>query len=210
MKFFLCSHTINEKLKPDFEKFAGLKCSEAKLAFIPTAANTPEIPDKSWSDKDLIHLEINLGFNVERIDIDELKGKELKEKLEKVDVIFVNGGFSGYLLRSMRASGFDKMLPELLNAGKIYVGSSAGTNAVSKSNDIAEWFIDEPEKDASKEKGLGYLEFEIYPHYRDELLPAIKQHKKKDQKIILLRDGQAVGVEDSEITFFGEEVKVLV
>jgi dipeptidase E len=210
MKFFLCSHTIDEKLKSEFEKFSGLKCSESKLAFIPTAANAQGIIDKSWADQDLIHLEATLGFTAERIDIDEIKGKELKEKLEKVDVIFVNGGFSGYLLRSMRASGFDKMLPELLNSGKIYVGSSAGTNAVSNENNIGEWFVDEPEKDASKEKGLGYLEYEIYPHFRDELLPAIRQHKKKNQKFILLRDGEAVGLEDGEITLFGKDIKLLI
>ena len=55
---------------------------------------------------------------------------------------------------------------------------------------LAEWFIGEEEPGASLVPGLGLIDFEIYPHFEDKLLPQIKKLWKKDQgKLYMIKNG---------------------
>lgn len=207
MKLFLCSETIDEDLKPKFEEFIGKSCQGLRTAFIPTAANVYE--DKTWVDERIEHLKNDLNLELDVIDISEVKGDELMQRLKSAELIWMNGGWAGYLVQQIRKSGLDKHLKELLESGIIYVGSSAGSVVMAQNLESAEWFLGDPEPGASQIPGLGYLDFQIYPHYRDELLDQIKQHKPDGETYYLLKDGQAIGYEDGEINLFGEGIVVL-
>lgn len=208
MKFFLTSDTITDELEPKFEEFADLNCKDSTLAFIPNAGFGVG-KDMNWIAEEFEYLRDQRKFKAEAIDIEKIKGDELFNTLKEFDVIYVNGGFSGYLLRKMREAKFDIFFPELLKAGAIYVGSSGGSVVVSNTNISAEWYLDEPEPGAAKEKGLGYYEYEIYPHFHEDQLSEIKKHMTTGEKYILLKDGQAVGLHNGEMTLFGEDIKIL-
>lgn len=66
---------------------------------------------------------------------------------------------------------------------------------------MKEWGI---ERGASKFEGFGLVDFDIYPHYSEELYNWIKQHYKGN-KMYLLKNGEAIAVEDGKITIHGEK-----
>ncbi len=43
------------------------------------------------------------------------------------DAVYVTGGSTGYLLKRVKETGFDKILKKMVYAGKVYVGVSAGS-----------------------------------------------------------------------------------
>ena len=139
MKLFLTSSTITPNLIEPFEKFIGRSSSGLKVAFIPDAG-LKTIGDKSWIDEELTELVTNLKWQVDKITLAN-ENEESLEKLLGYDVVYVNGGYSGYLAKVMRESGFDKILPKLLNKGVIYVGSSAGSMVLSKVQDSASFLF---------------------------------------------------------------------
>ncbi len=114
------------------------------------------------------------------------------------------GGMSGYLLYWIRRVELDKALPEILDSGTAYVGSSAGSMICAATQNVGEWFIGEPEPGAQLIPGLNLIDFEIYPHYEDELLPQIEKLWTKG-RLCLLKNGEAVTVEDDKVTILGEE-----
>ncbi len=83
------------------------KPANLKLAFISTASNPYK--DKSWLYKDRDKL-IEMGFIVKDIDIAYKTHEYLQKELATVDVVFVSGGNTFYLLEKVRDSGFDKII----------------------------------------------------------------------------------------------------
>src|SRR3989338_791475 len=67
------------------------------------------------------------GLKSEELDLDGKSENELREILSKKELVYVEGGNSYYLLKSIRESGFDKVVKELLPRGLIYMGGSAGS-----------------------------------------------------------------------------------
>jgi len=59
------------------------------------------------------------GFQVEDIDLENKKESELKEILKDKDIIYVQGGNTFYLLKYIKESGFDKLVKQLIQKGKI-------------------------------------------------------------------------------------------
>jgi dipeptidase E len=122
----------------------------------------------------------------------------------------VNGGYSGYLAQVMKKSGFTKILPDLLNKGIVYVGSSAGSMVLSAVQDAASFYIGEPEPEALEIGGLGLIDFEFYPlhdsRWTAELVEQVKTKRNKDLKYYLVRDGQAISVEDGQVKTYGDVV----
>jgi peptidase E len=79
----------------------------------------------------------------------------------------------------------------------------------SKNFEIADWFIGESEPGASETPGLGYVDFQIYPHYKDKLLEQIKKHKDPSQQYFLLRNGEAISVNKGVVKLHGEDILML-
>lgn len=50
--------------------------------------------------------------------------------------------------------------------------------------------------------GLGFIDFEIYPHFTETLLKPI-EHLWKEGKLYLLKDGEALSVHNGTITVLG-------
>jgi len=207
MKLFLCSHTIIPNLVSDFEEFSGKKFDICSVAFVWTGAK-PET-EWTWKEEDYEPLKQILGSKLELIDIEELHGNALKEKLLQFDILWMNGGQSIYLMKHIHKSGLKDFLPELFNKGILYLGSSAGSMICAKTLESADWFIGESEPGASKVKGLGYIDFQIYPHYEEKDLPEIRKRKPKGETYYFLKNGQAISIEDGKVRFYGGEPVIL-
>ena len=126
MKLLLTSQGLPSKLKETFVSLLHKPTSEIKLSFITTAAYG-DYKNPKWLNVYRKQLN-NYGIQqIEDLDLKDKNQKELETILKDKDIIFVNGGNSFYLLYWVRKSGFDKLLPQFLNQGTLYIGVSAGS-----------------------------------------------------------------------------------
>jgi dipeptidase E len=210
MKLFLTSSTVTPNLVHSFEELIGKRSPGLKAAFIPDAAYKIK-PNLSMIEEEKNELISDLKWEIDEI----LLGNENVESLQRLshyDVIYVNGGYSGYLAQVMRKSGFDKLLPELLENNICYVGSSAGSMVLSEIQDAASFYFGEEEPEALQIGGLGLVNFEFYPMHESEwtedLVDKIKARRNKKLEYYLVRDGQAVSVENGLIRTYGDVIKL--
>lgn len=171
-----------------------------KLIFINTAAED-KTRDKKWLERDRNGL-IKAGFAVKDYTITGKTQKNIAKDLQAVDVIHVNGGNTFYLLLQARKSGFDQWVKQAVSKGKIYTGSSAGSQIVSPNIEILKRLETKSyEKELKVFTGIGLVDFVILPHWGSKdfqilyLSQRLKLAYKPKNKIILLNDWQYVQVE---------------
>ena len=177
---------------------------KVRVAHIITASKAEK--DTAYVDKDK-ELMQEAGFNVEDIDIEGKNKKQLMKILQVVDVIYVQGGNTFYLLLQMRKSGFNKIIKKLLKRGIIYIGVSAGSVVAGKTIETASWGSNPDEKVVKlmSLKGLKLIKSNIFVHYKLEDEEMIKQKPKRvKKKLRILTDEQALFVFDKKIILVGE------
>jgi len=179
----------NSKIGERFLKLIDKPISETKVLFIPTAARTKEelfYVDKSKEELiDIGVLEKNIiNFNLDR--------NLNNEELNSIDVIYVCGGNTFYLLHKLKESNFDIFVKDLINKGVVYVGASAGSIILGP--DIK--FTASPDKNdinLQDTKGLNLVDVAISPHYCKEEEKMVEAWKEKaDCEILPLTDNQAL------------------
>jgi dipeptidase E len=177
-------------------KFLPKPPQELKIAFIPTAADPYE--DK-WFIKEDRDEFVRKGFQIKDVDINGKNEQKLFKELGDVDIIFVGGGNTFYLLQKTRESGFDRVVKKLITKGIIYVGASAGANLACPTIEPIKPF-DDPGK-ASELKtfeGLNLVDFIVLPHFDNKnkkiCEKIIKEYGRKGRKVIPITDKQAIMV----------------
>lgn len=175
------------------------KPSELRLAFIPTAADPYKI--KPWFYGDKMKLKL-MGFQMIDVDIKNKTSDKLKTELKDIDVIFVSGGNTYYLLEKAQESGFINVIKDLINKGVIYIGSSAGSALACTTIEHIEDFDDRSITHLNSFDGLACTKKLILPHYGEEKYKlkfqnVIEKWRKKGHEILTLRNDQALVVEDN-------------
>lgn len=147
-----------------------------KVAFIPTAADVYDT--KPWMEADRQKL-VDLSYQVEDYDIKGKTESLIYSDLKDKDAIFVSGGNTFYLLYHTRQSGFDKALQKLIQEGKIYIGSSAGSILLAPTIEPVK-LLDDPKQapKLSSYNGLNFVNFVVLPHFGKE------KYKDRCQSII--------------------------
>lgn len=204
MNLYLTSTFANVAIS--FVDIFKLNPSENKVAFIANASDI--YSEHPWTDLDHSKL-VELGFVVEDIDLRIVQGNELRQRLSNIDIIFVAGGNVTYLLNIARTSGFIEIVSELVQHGKIYVDSSAGSALTGPS--IEPFYNDEQLK--LKETGhdivltdftaLGFVDFVILPHYDvlkfKQKFDLLREQFKDQFTFLTKEDDEAVAVRELEI-----------
>jgi dipeptidase E len=198
----LAAEAKNPRSLVKLKKYIGGSFEGKKIAYIPTAANGEFYG--SWKGGESIQEVLSLGAEVKVVELESCVYQDIYPQIRGCDILWMAGGQSGYLLYWIRRSMLDKKLNEILDEGTIYVGSSAGSMVCSRTQYASEWFIGEPEPCASLYPGLGLIDFEIYPHYEDELLPQIKKLWTKGE-LYLLKNGEVIIVEDDKVEVLGKK-----
>ncbi|MBI4895190.1 MAG: Type 1 glutamine amidotransferase-like domain-containing protein [Candidatus Aenigmarchaeota archaeon] len=209
MRLFLTSSGLRKEYEKDFLKLLNKPAKETKVAFIPTAAD-PE-KDKSFVQKSINELRKVGITQIEEVDLKIENEKSLKEKLSKVDVIYVNGGNTFYLLNWVRKSGFDKLLPKLLKKGKIYFGTSAGSYIACPTIEMANWKCQDSNRIEMQDfSALNLVPFLITAHYTEDYRKILKKEAKKTKyTVIALNDLQAIVFIDAKYEIVGKDPKLL-
>ena len=199
-------------MKDEILKLLQKPAYDVTVAFITTASKPQENQD--YLNIDLQIMREELRFNVEEVDIDGKKEKEVMKLLELKDIIFVEGGNTFYLLKAMRACNFEKVIRKLLKLGKVYIGVSAGTIVAGKTIKTAGWFGDENLVKLRDLKGLNLVPFDIFPHYQPEYAEIIKQKmkspRKRRKKLRIITDDHGILVQGKEIDLIGDGEAVIV
>lgn len=202
MKLFLASEAKHPKTIAKLKEYIGGFAGKT-LAYIPTAANGEEGWER-WREGETWQLVKTLKAKVDLVQLEELEVSEILRRLEGKDIIWMAGGYCGYLMYWLRRRELDKKLRRFIEKGSLYVGSSAGAMITAKTLEVAEWYMGEGEVGASIFPGLGWVDFDFYPHFEDEMLPQIKRHYT-GKKIYLMKNGEEILVEDDKVKVVGKE-----
>jgi dipeptidase E len=151
MKLLLTSGGLcTDELVSAMVELAGRPAGELSLVYIPTAANV-EDEDKTWLIDHLIQLK---SVGLSRLDIVDISGLERDQwfpRLQRADVLYVEGGNTEFLWDIVRSARLDEDLIEWVKT-KVYVGVSAGSVLVG------------PIIGPSGTKGLSLVDFLVIPH----------------------------------------------
>ncbi len=192
----------NPKIGKEFLNVVGKPSSEIKVLFIPTASRTEE--ELSYVEESRKEL-LDLGIKKENIFDYNLDREISEEELEKIDVLYVCGGNTFYLLYKIREKEFDKKIIDLVNNEIVYVGASAGSILLGPNIEIAEIGQDGDKNDMGLKdfSGLNLTDKIISPHYTIKEEEIIKNFEKENgKKITRLKDNQA-------ILILGNETKII-
>ncbi len=210
MKLLLTSNGItNTYIEREFLHLLKKPARENKVIFVTTAAFGQE-NNPIWLESYRAKLREYGIIQIEDLDIKGKTEKELRKILSSSDIIFVNGGNTFYLLRYIHESGFDKVIPDLLNKGKIYIGVSAGSIIACPTIETALWEpADKNDVGLKGFAGLKLINFLISPHFKEEKRESIEKEVSNTRyPTISLTDKQAVLCVDGKYKIVGEGEKI--
>ena len=168
-----------------FPKFAGEEIKGKRITFIPTASLVEEV--RFYVDDDRKAFE-ELGIIVEELEITTASPDKISEILNRNDYIFISGGNTFYLLQELRRKGADTLITEQIRAGKLYIGTSAGSIILCPDIEfVKEMDYNHTAPELQSFTGLNIVDFYILPHYLDFPFEEITQNivKKYGKKLDL-------------------------
>ena len=178
----------NENFKDRFHRIISKEeLKSKKVLYITTASDGEEDDDKTWMDEEYKTI-LDLGIN--ESNITEYKiGNEIN--ICDFDIIYMMGGNTFYLLDVIRKTGFDKIIVDFINKGKIYIGSSAGSEILGNSIDVALGY-DDNNVNMVDFTGLKIVDALIVPHSnrKEEFISELKNKTKEN--VITLYDGDGI------------------
>ncbi|MGD7003144.1 Type 1 glutamine amidotransferase-like domain-containing protein [Corynebacterium halotolerans] len=174
------------------------------LAYVPDAT-------RSFADQTFVHVERDMlrdhGFDLVELPLTDTPVDEVARVLDHVDGVYVAGGETFDLLWVLRSTGTFEVVRAAVLAGLPYIGCSAGSVIAGPSIEPAS-LLDSPAiaPALSDCRGLGLIDHVIIPHaggnipqYPISVFAETVGKYGADWPLVLLRDGQALLVEDSAI-----------
>ena len=224
MKLLLTSNGLsNPSIAKALEDLVGKPRKEIKIAFIPNAGfpvDDFKHESRDWLVNDMYRIKEFCGF-IDIVSLSDLTKKQVCERLEYADVIFVGGGNAFYLSYCMeKVSLFDE-LPRLLET-RVYAGISAGSMIATETLRTASGAIKNPSKFYDEEydemgpvgrsagRSAKLVNFVVRPHFNSKSFPNIKggylEAIAKDVKVPLyaIDDNSAVKVDGDKVEVVSE------
>lgn len=196
-KLFLAS-SFNDvaTLLEDFEKDLKGKT----VTFIPTASVVEKVV--FYVDAGRKALE-QLGVIIDELDIATASLDEIRTKLTTNDFIYVTGGNTFYLLQELKRTGTDKIIIEEVEAGKLYIGESAGAIITAANIEYVKG-MDSIKKapDLENFDALGLVDFYTVPHFTNfpfkKIAQKIMDHYSSTLNLIPISNKDAILVNNHE------------
>lgn len=179
----------NPKIGEKFLELVNKPTSEIKVLFIPTASRTEE--ELFYIDESKKEL-INIGIPEENIISFNLDRRLSDQELEDINVVYVCGGNTFYLLHKVRESRFDDIIKKLINEGVVYVGASAGSMILGPDIGLTA-ILDQNDIKLQNTIGLNMVDVAVSPHYcKEEEIMVKEWQEKAEYEILPLKDNQAL------------------
>ena len=193
---------------------AGMNVKEEILKILPkppkelklTHITTASIDEKN---KDYFHKETQimkeLGFQVTEADISGMTEGKVRKLLKDTNIIYIQGGNTYYLLKSIKESGFDKVVKELLEKGVIYIGVSAGSYVAGPTIEQADWIHEHNRFGLTDLTAMNLVPFLLMVHYVPEYKSILKEKIQKSKyEFKILTDDQAILVKGDNYKLVGK------
>lgn len=208
LNLILSSENIVGSLKPILEGMLDREVDDLKVALVPNAGVGTDKMQMSYQ-----YLEQFTTINnmyLKQLDVERWPKELILEGLEKCDIISFSGGMVSRLLKSIDRLDIRKEVIELLHTGKPFIGFSAGAMCMSETTYFAQNFIGEPDPEVSEVKPVGLVDFEVYPHFEDVMLPSLQNMlpKNKNVEAYALKATEAMIVTKGELLQAGSPVKI--
>jgi dipeptidase E len=206
-KLVLHSDQIQDHKEVDLAFIELLDKKGPRLAYIPAQS---DLQKKYFNQKvewykqfgitDLLYFDVDKEYNERKID-----------ELLACDAIFLSGGNTYYFLNSLKKRNFLSVLRDYVKKGGVLIGVSAGSIIMSKTIDITT-LHDENTIGLKNYTALSLVDFEFFPHLDHNMkqyLEDLKKYSIKSKSVIYAcKDGDGIIVNDHEIKFFGEVLKI--
>lgn len=133
------------------------------VTFIPTASIVEEVTFYVASGKKALE---KMGLIVDELEISTASADEIQRKIKQNDFIYVTGGNTFFLLQELKRTGADQLIIDEVNAGKLYIGESAGSIVTSPNIEYAKGMDSEKEApDLDNLDAMELVDFYTIPHY---------------------------------------------
>lgn len=207
MKLILASD-LSFLLKYGYD-LTGISKSEMKIGHITTAYKVSRSNIEFF--KKVSEIIKENGYDMEDFDIEGKTKEKIKDFFKDKNIIHIEGGNTFYLLKAIRETGFADILKELLNEGKVYIGTSAGSYIMCPTIEVSDWNPDGKDRFGVTDfTALNYVPFFLKVHYKDEQEETVRKGiETLKYPIRILKDGQGLLVEDGKYTFVGDGEEVI-
>lgn len=173
------------------------------VAYVSDAARA--FGDAPWTDTEREGLRAH-GLELVELPLAQTPPEEVDRILGEVDAVYVAGGDTFDLLHVLRSTGTDEILTRHVRAGLTYIGCSAGSVVAGPDIEPCS-LLDDPSTtpDLSDYTGLGFTELVVVPHAQGseffpiDLFAETVRRFGERWPLVLLRDGQALLIEDDEV-----------
>jgi dipeptidase E len=139
-----------------------------KTAFITTPIEGDDQSDLSWVEEERVGLRRS-NFDFFEYTITGKNLPKINEDLKNIEVLYVSGGNNFYLKEKSNESGFEYFVKEFVRSGKVYIGTSCGSQIMGK--DMSP-ILSMSELDCLSQSidkiGFGLVDFTIIPHWGSE------------------------------------------
>ncbi len=216
MKLVLCSEGFSTpNTVQACVDLVGKSQDKIRVAIINEAYAVEE-GDKYWVLDNLNSVAANFKGGIDIVNLLALPLAKVEESIRKCDVIFVVGGNTDYLMHVFKKTGFDQLLPKLLET-KVYVGSSAGSMVIGRrvSTEAYTTIYEEP-GDWGVDDYLGLVDLAIKPHLNSTNFPNNRAEilervcKGVDFPVYALEDDSAIVVDgDNQHIIGSDPIKIV-
>ncbi|MBC1424153.1 peptidase E [Listeria seeligeri] len=196
--FLSSSFTDVAALFSDFEKDLAGKT----VTFIPTASLVEDVVFYVKAGKKALE---NLGLIIDELDVSTASFEVIAKKIAQNDVIYVTGGNTFFLLQELKRTGADKLITAAVEAGKLYVGESAGAVITGANIRFIE-AMDSINKapDLTNYDALNLVDFCTVPHFNSVPFKKIAQKivtaNEETLKLVPISNKEAILIQNNEVT----------
>ncbi|PQL94536.1 Type 1 glutamine amidotransferase-like domain-containing protein [Apibacter adventoris] len=185
-----------------FIDFTNNNLKGKTITFIPTASIHETVNFYVKAGKQAL---TKMGLIVDELDISQASTKEISEKLQYNDYIYISGGNTFFLLQELQKTGADKIITQQIHSGKLYIGESAGSIILSPNieyvKDLDDYNLAPKLQSFS---ALNIIDFYPLPHYTNypfkENIEKIINKYKTDLNLYPITNLQVIEVKDNIAT----------
>ena len=180
---------INNGIKNEFYKAITKETKDLKVLYITTASDGETDQDKTWMEEEFQTI-LDLGISKENI-IEYKIGNPIN--INDFDIMYMMGGNTFYLMNIIRKTNFANDIKNFISSGKIYIGSSAGSEILGNSIDVALGY-DDNNVNMTDFTGLKIVDGLIIPHCNRKKESINKLKNETNEKLYLLYDGDGINI----------------
>ncbi|HSM81847.1 MAG TPA: Type 1 glutamine amidotransferase-like domain-containing protein [Nodosilinea sp.] len=189
-----------------FVTFTDGECQGKTVTFIPTASLPEEVKFYVAAGKAALEKH---GLVVNELEISTATREQISSKLQDNDYIYVTGGNAFFLLQELSRTGAGNVIAEQIQAGKLYIGESAGSVVMSRNIEYVKT-MDNPAAapNLNSFSSLGLVDFYPLPHYTnfpfEEAVEGIIANYAGEIDLCPISNTQAIIVRGSEFEVVGQ------